>query len=90
LPLLSGETKQPPHDVLCWRIGVQQAVRKGNWKLWLEDADESYRLYDLSADPGEVSDLARVRPEVLKDLLATYAAWEAQMIKPLWIGSKRD
>ena len=90
LPLLTGQTKQAPHEVLCWRIGSQQAVRKGNWKLWLEDNKENYRLYDLSTDPGEMSDLARVRPEVLKDMLTTYAAWEAQMIPPLWIGSKRD
>jgi arylsulfatase A-like enzyme len=74
-PLLRGEP-QPYHDAsspLYWEaFGVArgQAVRFGRWKaLRLRPAapDDRVRLFDLLADPGETTDLARdlaARPEL--------------------------
>ena len=82
LPYLEGENPGPPHAALFWRMGPRHAVRKGTWKLVQMAAQPE--LYDLAADIGETTDLAAQKPGVLKDLADTYAAWDAQMAKPLW------
>ena len=74
LPYLEGDPSAPPHDALFWRLGPQNAIRKGDWKVVQYDrtVDEpgersrgasgipvtAPRLYDLKADPGESHDLA--------------------------------
>jgi len=87
LPYLEGEKPGPPHDALFWRMGPRHAVRKGHWKLVQMAAQPE--LYDLAADIGETTDLAAQKPDVLKDLADTYAAWDAQMAKPLWAPPRR-
>jgi len=82
LPYLKGEKPGAPHEALFWRMGPRHAVRKGNWKLVQMAAQPE--LYDLAADIGETTDLAADKPDILKDLADTYAAWDAQMAKPLW------
>lgn len=51
------------------------AVREGDWKLveWFED--DSVELFDLGADPGEMTDLAAARPEVADRLRALLHGW---------------
>ncbi len=47
-------------------------LRQGDWKIATEDApfDESvFRLYDLSMDPGETTDLASEHPEIFDALV---------------------
>jgi arylsulfatase A-like enzyme len=34
LPFVTGENDGAPHERLFWRVGPNQAVREGNWKLW--------------------------------------------------------
>ncbi len=74
-----------PHDALYWRLGEQMAVRQGNWKLVrysLEFADEeprqglsSVRLYDLSRDIGEATDLASAQPDKVQELKTLWDLW---------------
>jgi len=87
LPYLEGKKPGPPHDALFWRMGPRHAVRKGTWKLVQMAAQPA--LYDLAADIGETTDLAADKPDILKDLADTYAAWDAQMAKPLWAPPRR-
>lgn len=82
LPHLNGQATGNPHDALYWRIGKRSAVRQGDWKLILIDGAAS--LYNLATDPGEKTDLAAKEPAKLEELKALYAAWDAQLIKPLW------
>ncbi|MCX6896414.1 MAG: sulfatase-like hydrolase/transferase, partial [Verrucomicrobia bacterium] len=63
LPFLAGEKTGSPHDVLCWRLGPQKAIRKGNWKLedwrnFVTKSQSGWQLYDLSKDIGETNNLA--------------------------------
>jgi len=74
--LLMGETNaQSPYDAFIYhaRFGKRAGIRMGKWKL-LVDVDattwhhQGSALYDLSADPGETSNLAKEHPEVVKRL----------------------
>lgn len=58
-------------------------IREGNWKLLRAsgfgretiEGDPSYKLYDLTADPGESEDLSGKEPEIVARLLKQYDAW---------------
>jgi arylsulfatase A-like enzyme len=80
LPILRG-TSPVTDRRLFWRANrterQQRAVRSGKWKL-LVDGNQ-LMLFDLSVDPGERSDLAARRPELVVALKKLLAAWEADV-----------
>jgi arylsulfatase A-like enzyme len=85
LPLLTGQSDQAPHAALYWRFGPQWAIRSGNYKLVHPlGAGDQPRLFDLSTDVGEQHDLAAQKPELVKELRATYEQWNAQLMRPRW------
>lgn len=85
LPVLLGEADavRGDDDVMVWEIMGRRAVRKGNWKAvsvnepWGAGADV-WALYDLSADPTELTDIADRNPEVLKRLVADWDQYVAE------------
>lgn len=78
LPLLTGITKDRPHQTLHWKTGKPWAVRDGDLKLvGGNPSQQEPSLFDLKKDPSESSDLAAKRPEDVKRLLALHAAWVA-------------
>jgi arylsulfatase A-like enzyme len=83
IPLLTGKSNRPLHDLLLWRYGPDLAIRKENWKL-LKLGEEPARLFDLADDVGEKSDLAGVRPKVVRELTGPLMKWNAQLKPPLW------
>jgi arylsulfatase A-like enzyme len=83
MPYLTGGKTGAPHDVLFWRMGPNAAVRAGKWKL-LKAGDRLVRLYDLSVDRGEKTDLSAKQPQVVADLSRRLAAWQARLVPPLW------
>ncbi|MFO0236319.1 MAG: arylsulfatase, partial [Burkholderiales bacterium] len=75
--VLAGETESPrtDKDYLAWQLFGNQALRQGNWKIrWqykpLGTGD--WELFDLASDPSERKNLARERPEKVKELLALW------------------
>jgi arylsulfatase A-like enzyme len=65
------------------------AIRSGDWKAIKLDQSfdgtndsRPWELYDLSRDPAELNDLATEFPEKVKELSATFFAWQKQMPKP--------
>ena len=85
--LLGSRDGQKKHVYLYWEwpkynwskkeyTGLMQAVRKDNWKLLHHEADQPWELYDLGKDPGEKTNLAKSRPDLVREL-AKYAE-EAQ------------
>jgi arylsulfatase A-like enzyme len=62
------------------------AVRLGNWKLLEFFEDNHVELYDLAADSGENTDLAKAQPAQAEQLQKQLAAWrrsvDAQMPTP--------
>ena len=85
LPYLLGEKSGPPHARLFWRTGggITWAVREGRYKLVQNDPGAP-ELYDLSADIGETKNIAKENGEVVRRLLQAQAAWNAELIPPLW------
>ena len=82
IPYLNGTTSARPHEALFWRNGPNWAVRKGDWKLF--SAGEHHWLYDLTDDIGEKENMAKKRPDLVREILAIHDQWNRQMIDPIW------
>jgi arylsulfatase A-like enzyme len=55
------------------------AVRDGDWKLLVNADGTGAELYDLAADPNEMRNLARMRPEVTRRLKDLAVAWRQSL-----------
>ncbi|MGF1605827.1 MAG: arylsulfatase [Rhodothalassiaceae bacterium] len=80
LPLLAGQTTQTrgPDESFGGEVSGNASLYRGNWKLVrtaLPRGDFTWRLYDLSVDPGETTDLAAENPELFAELRAEYEAY---------------
>jgi len=65
-----------PHPPFYWEFterGFEQAVRSGSWKGVRHAKRGPLELYDLRSDPAETRDLAKERPEVVRQLEAFLA-----------------
>jgi arylsulfatase A-like enzyme len=56
---------------------TQRAVRRGDWK-YVDDRGQ-YFLFNLRTDPGERSDLAQQHGDLIRELRALVARWEADV-----------
>jgi arylsulfatase A-like enzyme len=81
LPIIKGPTAIRERT-LFWRIGDQDAVRKGKWK-YLRDEGGRRKLFDLSVDQREQADFSVKNPVVLEGLSAEFAKWNQQMLPRL-------
>jgi arylsulfatase A-like enzyme len=77
LPYLSGEADTVHDDVTAtgWELFGRRAIRQGDWKaIHLPEpyGPGAWQLYDLSADPGEIDDLAASHPNKLAELLVLW------------------
>jgi len=76
--VLSGESKfsYSPDEYISGEMLNGKWVRKGNYKAVLVTkpyGPNLWRLYDLSMDPGETTDISSEKQELLKEL---QSAWE--------------
>lgn len=78
-PYLTGEKQSPPHEALYFNTSNDRhgSIREGKWKLVLEE--NGPKLFDLSNDLSETTDLASRDPERVAALKAKWQAWKAQM-----------
>lgn len=84
LPILLGEEPTKPIREAVFILGDGKdssiAVCSGQWKLivrYAGDRKESYELYDLNDDPGELTDVSNGNPEVTKRLAVALQKAEA-------------
>jgi arylsulfatase A-like enzyme len=76
LPVCTGD--RPVYDrTLFWRNNAHDAVRSGQWKYLREQAGE--HLFNLTADPGEKSDLKDQQPEIFASLRNKFKDWNSRM-----------
>jgi len=73
--LFEGEAL--PHRDLFWRIDKDRAVRRGPWKLVVQDKE--VQLFNLDNDIGESNDLSDQAPALVQDLLAALEKWEREV-----------
>jgi arylsulfatase len=93
VPYLKGQAEAVHDDQTGtgWELFGRRAIRQGNWKaLHLPPpyGTGAWQLYDLSADPGEIKDMAESRPEKLAELLRlwdTYVAENGVILDPLTV-----
>jgi arylsulfatase A-like enzyme len=78
MPFLTGSAAGRPHETLYWRMGEKHAIRDGDWKVTAEPGTPP-GLFNLAQDVGEKTDLSSKNPEKMKELVAKYDAWSAQM-----------
>ncbi len=89
LPYLRGEEKSGPHDALYTQECTRQAkwaLRTDEWKFILAREPDIHHkpmreLYDLRADPDELTNLAEQRPDVASQLEARLEGWIEGMVK---------
>lgn len=91
-PILNGETLHTKRRVLYWDSPPQKAIRKGKWKLLINEGNPAITmqkvevpkgtfLYNLAEDPGENKDLSSEYPEIVKDLLKDLKKWQSEVKK---------
>jgi len=77
VPYLTGATGAV-HDAQTgtgWELFGRRAIRQGDWKalyLPVPFGPGRWQLYDLSADPGEIEDMAERNPGKLAELLTLW------------------
>jgi arylsulfatase A-like enzyme len=67
-----------PARAICIQHEGACSIRKGQWKLVKGKrfpTEAKWELYDILADPCEMSDLATKRPELVESLSSEWQAW---------------
>lgn len=72
-PVIEGG--RPVHRLLFGNQGTTRTVTDGAHKLSFDLVSSTARLFDLTADPGEKTDLAAQRPEETRRLEAVLLRW---------------
>jgi arylsulfatase A-like enzyme len=71
LSLLFTGAQPPPRDFAFGGYADSHFLRGDRWAYMSDNAGERPQLFDLLEDPGETSDLAPLRPDVVEELRAT-------------------
>jgi len=76
VPVLFGKQKEVQRgQPLFWERAGNRAVREGKWKLVSHWPSYNWELYDLEADRGETTNLARQNHDVVSALSVKYFDW---------------
>jgi arylsulfatase A-like enzyme len=79
------DTSRTPHEIFYWRNGYSKAIRRGDWKLYINEKNHRMFLYDVAADESEKYDRSAEQPALVKELKKELEHWEkTQTVKPAW------
>jgi arylsulfatase A-like enzyme len=84
IPFTSNQQPGRPHETFFWRSGYSKAIRKGDYKLYVNERNGKKLLYNLATDRSETRDLCDAEPAKLVELEAELKAWNSQLPKPTW------
>jgi arylsulfatase A-like enzyme len=84
MPVLSGEsdTTYADEESFAFEVSGNAALFRGKWKITRNTppaGDARWRLYDISVDPGETTDLSASHPEIFAELLTEYRAYSERV-----------
>ena len=84
MPVLRSEVDSvyAPEDIRAIEVSGNSALYLGEYKITRSMppvGDGEWRLFNLRADPGELTDLSDTLPEMKTQLLAAYADYAAEM-----------
>ncbi len=74
LPVLQGSQNLQRTQPIFWEFSGNHAVRSGDWKLVAEKSKD-WELYNVAVDRSETTDLAKQKPEMVKQLGQVYDQW---------------
>ncbi|GAO41911.1 sulfatase [Flavihumibacter petaseus] len=83
-PYLNGHNSGRPHETLFWRNGYSKAVRKGDWKLYINERSGKSLLFNIADDLSETNDLSTGQASRVAELKKALAEWEKQLQAPRW------
>ncbi len=83
IPLLTGKQQPNADRALFWNTHGSQIARWKQWRIVKFRDEAEWRLYDIEADPGETTNLAKKQPDVTKALATQYDAWLEGMADPV-------
>ena len=88
IPYLNGKNKSKPHETIYLRQFDRNryAVRNGNEKIVILWKGGSPSLYDLSNDIAEENDLAKERPDRVREIDELRKKWNRQLREPTFLG----
>ncbi len=88
LPRVIDGTPLPAERALTWRAGGVSgggsAIRVGDWKLLIDDPENTRALYHLPTDSDENDNQAGAQPGLAEALRERFEAWEASTLPPLY------
>ncbi|MEP1142141.1 MAG: arylsulfatase [Henriciella sp.] len=84
LPVIRGEVESvyADDDIRAIEVSGNSALYKGEHKITRSmppAGDGTWRLFNMTIDPGETNDLSEAEPEVLADLLSAYQVYADEM-----------
>jgi arylsulfatase A-like enzyme len=83
VPLLTthGDRVHAPDEPIGYETAGGAALYRGDWKLVRSVppyGDRKWRLYNLGNDPNEAHDMSSADPDLLRQMLADFAAYSAR------------
>ena len=87
-----AEGKPSPHDDSLINVELfRGAIRKGKWKLVkIAILPGKTELFDLEADPAEKNDIAKMNPDIVKELETRLIKYAAQQKMSEWLKAQQD
>ncbi|MGH8018281.1 MAG: sulfatase-like hydrolase/transferase [Opitutaceae bacterium] len=79
LPVLTGRTKESPHETFFFQFREQAALRWGDWKIIRTAPDQPWQLYNLEKDIGETTNLAARHPDLVEKLSARFSEIQKEL-----------
>lgn len=76
-PIFQGK-KRTEHEMICWNVPTNQAIRTGKWKLVNGGRGKPWELYDMETDGTETNDLAGKNPERVRKMSEQWEAWASR------------
>ncbi len=73
LPFVNGEIKTDPHEAIFWRTEYNKIIRKGDWRLIMNDLSGYELLYNLKLDKNERHNVIIHNPDVVEELKDHYS-----------------
>ena len=59
-------------------------MRKGDWKLIVNEYDNINQLYNMKIDSTELQNFYATKSDVVNEMTKDLYRWEEDLIKPLW------
>ena len=84
LPMLRGDQQNVYGDdeAVGFEVSGNAALYRGQWKISRVPAplgNGRWHLYDLSTDPGEATDLAALRPDLMQEMIDEYLSYASEV-----------